>query len=738
MMKQTCFVRCRPHQEAICHTSRGRQVFLSKGSPPITVGAVLEQIMKMSSSSSSSSSSTSSLSSSSLTTQTKKEQSKMSQTTMTRPSWRFFEPPPKTQKEEDLLTKSLPFPTRRRRTRTTTTKPANQQQRPRQETKALAISTMTGTTTTTTKSNPLPLDLFVSCLPGLEPLLSQELEEKLNLRNTITNGGVWIYQACVQDIYHIHLWIGISQQVHIRCCKAFKCRTLAILRRKITRIPWKKWLHEETSHVIIHVKSSKSKLVHSIAIAEKVKLGIDEALGRINPNKFFTIQDKLAQGRSCYDDKDEDGNTIVVDRDKDDDDDHLDNRNDKKNNDKKKNITDLVPRDAVPILVKIFNDYAHISIETSSTPMYQRGYRILSQPPPPSTSTTTTTTSMILNSGDDSSSNQSNNDDAAHVDDDGNAKEMMTTTTTQDTSDNLVMDTREDVAYAMVYASRIAAAAAADRPHNVTEEEEDDNEDGKAHELVSSNNTTNTTKMRILDPFCGTGSIAIEACQILLNLAPGRLREAPLVGTKLYSPMVWKELQQQHATTTTTTTIKPFSILASDRDVKKIGIAQENAQRAGVASWIHFWTAPSIQEAFAKLASRNTSSTDGGSDDCDDGTDSPSSLHVLTSPPYGSKRIFVDSTNNNKKKKRKKHQKRQKQQRKSHQHLWPLYRTLGEQSVDATSVHVLSTNMELVKRIGLHDVDHLFRTDQQGSRITAMRCEIAVPPNNNNNNNNKH
>jgi len=89
----------------------------------------------------------------------------------------------------------------------------------------------------------------------------------------------------------------------------------------------------------------------------------------------------------------------------------------------------------------------------------------------------------------------------------------------------------------------------------------------------------------LLDPFCGSGVIPIEAAMLAAGAAPGIQRKFAFMSFPGFKAETWDELTRQAATA-----IQPpiGQILGSDRDAGAIKIAVENAQRAGTEQWIQF------------------------------------------------------------------------------------------------------------------------------------------------------
>lgn len=93
----------------------------------------------------------------------------------------------------------------------------------------------------------------------------------------------------------------------------------------------------------------------------------------------------------------------------------------------------------------------------------------------------------------------------------------------------------------------------------------------------------------IWDPFCGSGTIAIEAAMILANIAPGANRSFAAESFPQIKQSVWSE-ERERARAGVSGEID-FEIFASDIDESATDIAYENALRAGVTDYLNIFTA---------------------------------------------------------------------------------------------------------------------------------------------------
>jgi putative N6-adenine-specific DNA methylase len=89
----------------------------------------------------------------------------------------------------------------------------------------------------------------------------------------------------------------------------------------------------------------------------------------------------------------------------------------------------------------------------------------------------------------------------------------------------------------------------------------------------------------LIDPFCGAGTIPIEAALMARKIPPGNQRHFAFMDWPNFDAEVWerlKDLSQEGQ-------VKSFPpIMGSDRDAGAIRAAGENAERAGVADSILF------------------------------------------------------------------------------------------------------------------------------------------------------
>ncbi len=184
--------------------------------------------------------------------------------------------------------------------------------------------------------------------------------------------------------------------------------------------------------------------------------------------------------------------------------------------------------------------------------------------------------------------------------------------------------------------------------------------------------------MSLLDPFCGAGTIAIEAASMAAGLPPGRLRPPPLRGLALADDAAWQKLLANLPSAPDRTSIGS-RIAGSDRDKGAIAAAIENARRAGVEHAIEFTCCAVSATPWLS-----------------DPSLAPANLLVATNPPYG-RRVA------------------------SGRDLLPLYQTLGHRVagiVDARAA-ILAQDVRLCRSTGL-DLRAAFTTRHGGLSVACM------------------
>ena len=117
------------------------------------------------------------------------------------------------------------------------------------------------------------------------------------------------------------------------------------------------------------------------------------------------------------------------------------------------------------------------------------------------------------------------------------------------------------------------------------------------------------------DPFCGSGTIAIEAAMIATNQAPGLDRDFAAQSFAAFDERIWKD--ERARALSEINMDSHFEAYASDIDAEVLEKAKENAERAGVSDYIKFFEADA--RSIKKLDCRGT---------------------VACNPPYAGERLM--------------------------------------------------------------------------------------------------
>jgi putative N6-adenine-specific DNA methylase len=355
----------------------------------------------------------------------------------------------------------------------------------------------------------------------------------------ILPGGVKLTVPSLHHLYLLHLYLGTATHIYIRLNDdnlaggiklppLFRARGFAELQRKIEDLivsqRWDEWLLPKNNNnndddddrpddgkeckVQVHVTTSKSKLMHTKAIEERVKQSIQQVFSNVATD-----------------------NTTE---------------------------SDAKPMSRIRLMIRIDRDVVQLSLDTSQTPLHRRGYRLKPHKAP----------------------------------------------------------LREDLAYALLMSGglmpnwdlRPQFYCSKSSPHRSSER-------------------TNHRLLTLYDPFCGSGTIAIEGACLQLGLPPGRFLPPPFDGTTFCNPALWEEMKSKALSVLSSAPQDSLRVAAGDIDQKAIDAAEANAKRAGVYKWMDFRKISFVLHPLLKDM-KNGQKSQGSND-------SSPSLLVVTNPPYG-------------------------------------------------------------------------------------------------------
>ncbi len=276
------------------------------------------------------------------------------------------------------------------------------------------------------------MELFAVSQPGIEEVTAEELKN-LGINGKVVSGGVE-FEGGLEEIYLTNLWLRSANRILLRLCR-FRARHFAELVRKASRCSWEDYITEDLP-VKVRVTSKRSKLYHTKAIEERILRAVKERLG-------------FEPERAKYEDE---GTSVIV---------------------------------------RFENNLCTISINTSGSPLYKRGYRTCEVEAP----------------------------------------------------------LRENLAAAIV--------------------------------LFSGWNG----EVPLIDPFCGSGTIPVEAALLVTNVPPGKNREFAFMNWRNFDKNLWEKLLMEAEKKSKTVDVP---ILGFDIDPEAVECSRENAGKAGVSRVVDF------------------------------------------------------------------------------------------------------------------------------------------------------
>jgi putative N6-adenine-specific DNA methylase len=104
----------------------------------------------------------------------------------------------------------------------------------------------------------------------------------------------------------------------------------------------------------------------------------------------------------------------------------------------------------------------------------------------------------------------------------------------------------------------------------------------------------------LVNPMCGSGTLAIEAALTAARIAPGLLRDNfGFMHVRAFDREAWEALRAEAQAARRE---PPAPIVASDQDPKAVDSARKNAAAAGVDRWIRFQTCDATETEVPELA----------------------------------------------------------------------------------------------------------------------------------------
>jgi putative N6-adenine-specific DNA methylase len=89
----------------------------------------------------------------------------------------------------------------------------------------------------------------------------------------------------------------------------------------------------------------------------------------------------------------------------------------------------------------------------------------------------------------------------------------------------------------------------------------------------------------LIDPFCGSGTIPIEAALISYRQMPGQNRRFAFMDWPFYDQALWEKVIYNKQSISK---LEGVQIIGSDRDAGAVNLARMNAERAGASKWISY------------------------------------------------------------------------------------------------------------------------------------------------------
>ena len=139
---------------------------------------------------------------------------------------------------------------------------------------------------------PEEFEIFITCIPGLENELLNEVQEFGFKNTTLTSGGVQIFGDW-HDVWRANFYLRGATKVLVRFA-SFRAIHLSQLDKRSRKLDWEKLLKFRKPFKVETV-CRKSKIYHSKAASQRISKAISDKLDAIeDPNSMIMVKVRIA------------------------------------------------------------------------------------------------------------------------------------------------------------------------------------------------------------------------------------------------------------------------------------------------------------------------------------------------------------------------------------------------------------------------------------------------------------
>ena len=141
------------------------------------------------------------------------------------------------------------------------------------------------------------MEIFVVTAPGLEGFLAEEAREKLLSVTGTVPGGVTIAGGWT-DVWRANLELRGATRVLVRVA-AFRAMHLAQLDKRAKKLPWSDWLRPDQP-VRVEATCRKSRIYHNKAAAQRVEGALEAAGFTLSPKAALVIKLRIEDDLATF------------------------------------------------------------------------------------------------------------------------------------------------------------------------------------------------------------------------------------------------------------------------------------------------------------------------------------------------------------------------------------------------------------------------------------------------------